>query len=743
MRDRRWCGVSSEVWHQALMIQGEGDGREDGVVAPPSLSPQPPPPHAQPGLTRPSITRRPEGAPPAAPPLSDGDDMTLVAAPKPLHDRHSHVATPGELGERREQQPEPELTGAGAAAAEVATAARQRYFCVVPTAPGQKQCQLLSSLLQERGWKEWGVEDWFISQADEMLQRPKDQKHCDFCNCGSYSDIIVDVPGTEHAYDRLLLADLCPDLCPPSYKIKNGGLIDCPDGISEMWRGERPCNWFLKENSRNYGQGIDVCRTAQEALEIAARNEEEKPGAGREYVLQPHVVKPLLYDRDGVGYKFHVRVYCCIIVSPKLRYPRNLAHANGKLAISSEPWHPDVLNKKAQITTARSPDAYMDWQHYNTVHPILLAQTSMLLERLEGKLGPQPWSGRAAFEMLGLDFMVSVEETADGGKHFEGWLLEANTGPVLKRESDMDLMMGLCQMIFGPRDAQLEGYDAGSGAAGHGWMELNNQRCSPQRRRPRIGKLIGWMRDRATDPDCELCLEEELLAYVAAELLEFAAAVGAGGPRMLHEAGLLEAVLSVLTDEELNSEAYVHVLGLLSKMCTDADVTTELATSELIELLVSHVDIEMEELAQPLQLAALNALTPIATACSQPLAAETLGVLVGTVLWLLESPSEALCDSAACCIAGLCLAQCDGVSYATTLVQLGGGSRLQHIDAVTGGRLNGLKVAMSSLETMVPNWRELEGTTSARSLREEHRANVERASKQQYPEHESSLESQA
>ena len=49
---------------------------------------------------------------------------------------------------------------------------------------------------QERGWKEWPGEDWFVSGAGEMLRRPKDAKKCDFCNCASYSGVVVDVPGS-------------------------------------------------------------------------------------------------------------------------------------------------------------------------------------------------------------------------------------------------------------------------------------------------------------------------------------------------------------------------------------------------------------------------------------------------------------------------------------------------------------------------------------------------------------------
>ena len=40
----------------------------------------------------------------------------------------------------------------------------------------------VSGRAQERGWKEWPGEDWFVSGAGEMLRRPKDAKKCDFCN---------------------------------------------------------------------------------------------------------------------------------------------------------------------------------------------------------------------------------------------------------------------------------------------------------------------------------------------------------------------------------------------------------------------------------------------------------------------------------------------------------------------------------------------------------------------------------
>ena len=69
-------------------------------------------------------------------------------------------------------------------------------------------------------------------------------------NSASYSGVVVDVPGSEHVYDRLLLADLAQDLCPPSYKIKSGKLLS-DDPVETTWMGEEPAMWFLKGECSN------------------------------------------------------------------------------------------------------------------------------------------------------------------------------------------------------------------------------------------------------------------------------------------------------------------------------------------------------------------------------------------------------------------------------------------------------------------------------------------------------------
>ena len=102
------------------------------------------------------------------------------------------------------------------------------YFCIVPSAPAEQLCTLISLFLEERGWQSWPHEDWFESETSgEMLRRPADARKVGFCNCSSYCSMSCDIRATEWAYDRLMLADLAPDLCPPSYKIKSGALVGC------------------------------------------------------------------------------------------------------------------------------------------------------------------------------------------------------------------------------------------------------------------------------------------------------------------------------------------------------------------------------------------------------------------------------------------------------------------------------------------------------------------------------------
>lgn len=271
------------------------------------------------------------------------------------------------------------------------------YYCVVPSAPAEQLCKLMSRFLADRGWEPWPYEDWFeSSETGEMLSRPAHAQSVDFCNCGSYCLISVDIGAAEWAYDRLMLSDLAPDLCPPSFKIKAGALVGAL--AAEFDASSESPMWFLKENGRNAGQGIDVVRTAAEALVLAAEREVDTPG--REFVLQPHVHRALLYDGK---YKFHVRVYALMVVSPMLRYPRCFGYSAAFMHVNPLPWSPTQLEKAVQSVHGRSdrpksgwdsPKEFRNWEHYDIVEPRLMSTTATLLDRIEQKLGPQSGTNR-------------------------------------------------------------------------------------------------------------------------------------------------------------------------------------------------------------------------------------------------------------------------------------------------------------------------------------------------------------
>ena len=114
-------------------------------------------------------------------------------------------------------------------------------------------------------------------------------------------------------------------------------------------------------------------------------------------------------------------------------------------------------------------------------------------------------------------------------------------------------------------DEPVFGAEAGQGPARHGWVELNDQRSTPERRETQVQKLAVWLALRTAHDDCELCIAEELVEYCTTELLAFCdpRTEGAAGVMCVVEAGAAEACVAVLEDDELASSAYVQALELL------------------------------------------------------------------------------------------------------------------------------------------------------------------------------------
>lgn len=230
-------------------------------------------------------------------------------------------------------------------------------------------CRLL---VEDRGWKMWPSEEYFppVENA-KARQRPWGKKRVDFSNNSFYANRFqIRVKAAEHLYDRLMLAALTHGkyvsgkrphpVCPPTYSIEKGAsaaevsaLLTRLSGL-DHGGGGRPWVWFLKRNLGNYGKGITTLLLPPPALgpepepEPGAKVETDKSSVScpdgiqallkhvspaHDYVLQPHVHRPLLY-RDaewrhgngrretpaasaaGSGRKFHIRIYMLVVQNP-------------------------------------------------------------------------------------------------------------------------------------------------------------------------------------------------------------------------------------------------------------------------------------------------------------------------------------------------------------------------------------------------------------------------------------------
>lgn len=171
-----------------------------------------------------------------------------------------------------------------------------------------------------------------------------------------YFEISIDQ--TELLYDRVNLAKLtgsrdCTSslICPASYVIRHG------KPVPRIHPTTGPKLFFLKKNLSNYGLGVVATKTPDEALALVE--------PGEEYVLQPHIPAPILFD----GKKFHIRLYLMIAQRKSWSGFDNLGGARfyahrpaTKLSVSGQLWSEDTVDKVAQITTVRAPYRFEDWE---------------------------------------------------------------------------------------------------------------------------------------------------------------------------------------------------------------------------------------------------------------------------------------------------------------------------------------------------------------------------------------------
>jgi hypothetical protein len=149
------------------------------------------------------------------------------------------------------------------------------------------------------------------------------------------------------------------------------------------------------------------------------------------------------------------------------------------------------------------------------------------------------------------------------------------------------------------------------------------------------------------------------------------------------EAGAVEACLSVLDDEELEPVAQVYAATVLAELFDYDEVILKYVSVELIQQLMPHMDCTSLEL----QAMSTSIVTNLVDVLDEPLPSDVAGVVMGTILWQLDSSNFLVAEAAAACLTTLCSDPVDGVSCSTTALRLGAVPRLRllaGLDAETG-----------------------------------------------------------
>ena len=291
------------------------------------------------------------------------------------------------------------------------------------------------------------------------VHRPIQGQKVEFANATFWSlDFETCIDQTEWLFDRLKLAELTGSancvsstICPPTYIVAaEQREANLPPPGADL-RGP----WFLKENLQNFGLGTHCVPTPR----IEEITDKMKPG--KDYVLQPHIARPALYTEGGGRRKFHLRLY--ILVAQRAEWARPPLSSDGgsrfyahrtasKLVISPNDWDAADTSASTQVTTRRSDTQFMAWARRDAAHAAMVESAALLVERLQTKL-VTPAGHKTMFELVGADYMLDEEGKA--------WLLEVNTGPVMKEEDDTDLIRDIMETVM-----------FGDGTPVGGWEEL-------------------------------------------------------------------------------------------------------------------------------------------------------------------------------------------------------------------------------------------------------------------------------
>lgn len=335
-------------------------------------------------------------------------------------------------------------------------------------------------------WKEYPSEKWFKyleRKAGGQVYCPLANIDVDLCDQSMYSKNACVFSGNLLLSDKLELAEALvrakSSLQPPSLFVRADGTID--DGSKDNTNARKNVHqamsdmierhekiWFLKNSRLDYGKGITVLKSPKEYGHYIK--------AGEKYVLQPHILNPLLYFYDnheqegGGGHKFHVRLYFCLYtVKEELKL---IVFQQGWLAIAKKPFSQPVEDcteslEHANLSRDRSLP-WSTWQHYAKSFKILTDATRRCVRVLKPKLkriASQTERKRkktAIFELFGADYIFDEK--------FKPYIIEINAGPLCK-ESEHPMIEKMLNIVL-PQGVQEEKRNVHS-AHSQEWKEIS------------------------------------------------------------------------------------------------------------------------------------------------------------------------------------------------------------------------------------------------------------------------------
>lgn len=183
-------------------------------------------------------------------------------------------------------------------------------------------------------------------------------------------------------------------------------LTDVPTD-RESLEADETKRWFVKDSTRNYGTGIMVAKSVEEARSSLK--------VGDKYVIQLAVEPQLL---DGEGYKFACRVYLVAYSPPNSLSIEFYTYPEGWITRAQAPWAPGSLEWQFNVSRDRH-SRLTEWDLYDEMYPKFGAQIARVLQRVQKKLVVK--MERPSFELFGVDFIIDTER--------HPWLAEINRSP--------------------------------------------------------------------------------------------------------------------------------------------------------------------------------------------------------------------------------------------------------------------------------------------------------------------------